>query len=76
MILIPLVVNAIVICVICAELVAISLGMASADQLLVVSAISGLLTLVSFKLSKDAVSLLKATPDAVQNSKEQAAGEV
>jgi hypothetical protein len=76
MILIPLIANAIVICGICAELVAISLGMANADQLLVISAISGLITLVSFELSKDAMSLLQATPDAARHSKEQATDEV
>jgi hypothetical protein len=76
MILIPLIANAIVICGVCAELEAISLGMANADQLLVVSAISGLITLVSFKLSKDARSLLQATPDAARHSKQQATDEV
>lgn len=64
MIIITLVVNAIVICVISTELVAISMGIANPDQLLGVSIISGLLTLLSFKLSKEALSQLKETPDS------------
>lgn len=63
MIIITLVVNAIVICVISTELVAISLGMANADQLLGVSILSGLLTLLSFKLSKEALSQIQETSD-------------
>lgn len=63
MIIITLVVNAIVICVISTELVAISMGMTNADQLLGVSILSGLLTLLSFKLSKEALSQIKETSD-------------
>lgn len=55
MILLPLIVNAIVICIISAELIATALGMTSADYLLVSSILSGLLTLLSFKLSKEAL---------------------
>lgn len=61
---IPLIVNAIVICVIGTELIAISLGLVSADQLLVTSTISGLLTLLSFKLSKDALTVINSDPDS------------
>jgi hypothetical protein len=57
-----LLVNAIVITAIGVELVAIALGVASADQLLIVSAISGLSTALSFKLSKDALTKLKSEP--------------
>lgn len=64
MIILPLIINGIVIAVIGTELVAISLGIVSADQLLVASTISGLLTLLSFKLSKDALSLINSDPDS------------
>lgn len=69
MILIPLIVNAIVIFVISAELVATALGMASADQLLVASSLSGLLTILSFKLSKEA--LLRQRIEPVSLDKKQ-----
>jgi hypothetical protein len=62
MIVLPLIINGIVVAVIGTELVAISLGIVSADQLLVTSIISGLLTLLSFKLSKDALSLINCDP--------------
>jgi hypothetical protein len=67
---IPVIVNALVICVISAELIAISLGMVSADQLLVSSTISGLLTLLSFKLSKDALEVINCVPDSVDEQPE------
>jgi hypothetical protein len=66
MIILPLIINGIVIAVIGTELIAVSLGVVSADQLLVASTISGLLTLLSFKLSKDALSLINGTPDALE----------
>ncbi len=69
---IPLIVNALVICAIGAELIAISLGLVSADQLLVTSVISGMLTLLSFKLSKDALAVINAEPDSLDA---QAAGD-
>jgi hypothetical protein len=53
LIIIPLLVNMIVICVLVFGLVATALGIASPDQLLVSSALSGLLTMLSFKLSKE-----------------------
>jgi hypothetical protein len=55
MLFVPILVNAIVICVLAAELVATSLGMGSPDQLLISSALSGLLTMLSFKLSQEAL---------------------
>jgi len=55
MVIVPLFVNLIVICVLVAELFATSAGMTSADQLLISSALSGLLTALSFKLSKEAL---------------------
>ena len=55
MIIVPLLVNAIVICVLTAALGATALGIATADQLLISSALSGLLTMLSFKLSKEAL---------------------
>ena len=66
MVILPLIINGIVIAVIGAELIAVSLGVVSADQLLVASTISGLLTLLSFKLSKDALLLINDTPDALE----------
>ena len=62
MVILPLIINGIVIAVIGTELIAISLGLVSADQLLVASIISGLLTILSFKLSKDALSLINGDP--------------
>ncbi len=58
MIILPIVINGVVIAVIATELIAIALGLVSADQLLVTSTISALLTLLSFKLSKDALSVI------------------
>ena len=55
MAIISFIVNAIVVCLLGAELAATALGMSSADQLLVSSTLSGLLTLLSFKLSKQAL---------------------
>ncbi len=66
MIILPIVINGVVIAVIATELIAIALGLVSADQLLVTSTISALLTLLSFKLSKDALSVIHGeenTPD-------------
>lgn len=65
MVLIPLIVNAIVIIVIGAELFATALGMASADQLLVASTLSGLLTILSFKLSKEALLRINGVQDSL-----------
>ncbi len=55
MLTITFIVNALVVCVLAAELVATALGVASPDQLLVSSILSGLLTILSFKLSKEAL---------------------
>lgn len=63
MIILPIVINGVVIAVIAAELIAIALGVVSADQLLVTSTISALLTLLSFKLSKDALSVIHGDGD-------------
>lgn len=63
MIILPLIINGIVIAAIGMELIAVSMGLVSADQLLVASTISGLLTLLSFKLSRDALSLINSDPD-------------
>lgn len=52
---IPLLANTIVICVLIAELAGTALGMVTPDHLLVSSALSGLLTMLSFKLSKEAL---------------------
>ena len=66
MFIVPVVVNATVICFICAELVAVFLGKASADQLLVGSILSGILTLISFKLSKEALLHINAVEDELE----------
>ncbi|MDO8989575.1 MAG: hypothetical protein Q7U91_08050 [Sideroxyarcus sp.] len=55
MVVIPMFVNAIVICVLTAELIATALGMVSPDQLLIASTLSGILTFLSFKLSQEAL---------------------
>ncbi len=65
MLLLPLIVNTIVICIIGAEIVATAMGMSSADQLLVSSILSGLLTLMSFKLSKEALAQINQVADAL-----------
>ncbi len=67
MVILPLIVNGVVIAVIGAELIAISLGIVSADELLVVSSISGLLTLASFKLSKDALVHINGTAEVTED---------
>lgn len=64
MVIVPIIINGIVIAVIATELIALALGLASADQLLVASTISGLLTLLSFKLSKDALAAINGAPDS------------
>lgn len=56
--LLPLFVNALVIGVIAAELIATTMGVISADQLLIVSTASGALTLFSFRLSQQALEQL------------------
>jgi len=66
MVILPVVINGIVIAVIGAELFAVSMGLVSADQLLVASMISGLLTLVSFKLSKDVLLLINSDADVLE----------
>ncbi len=65
MLLLPLIVNTIVICIIGAEIIATAMGMSSADQLLVSSILSGLLTLMSFKLSKEALAQINQATDAL-----------
>jgi hypothetical protein len=75
MIIIPLLVNAIVICVLTAALVATALGIASADQLLISSALSGLLTILSFKLSKEALLQINAEQGAPVSPDEKASDE-
>lgn len=65
MLLLPLIVNTLVICIIGAEIIATAIGMASADQLLVSSILSGLLTLMSFKLSKEALEQINQAADAL-----------
>ena len=64
MLIIPLLVNVIVIGVLAGELVAITLGMESPDQLLVSSILSGMLVFLSFKLSKEALQQVKINADA------------
>lgn len=57
--LIPILVNILVIGVIAAELIAIALGEINANHLLIVSAISGGLTIFSMRLSQQALDRLK-----------------
>lgn len=61
---IPLIVNVVVICFVGAELLTVVVGKGGADQLLIVSALSGLLTVLSFKLSKEALQTLEREVDA------------
>lgn len=65
MLFIPLLANTIVICVLIAELAGTALGMVTPDHLLVSSALSGLLTMLSFKLSKEALLRINSEPTAV-----------
>ncbi|MBU0688373.1 MAG: hypothetical protein KKD43_02670 [Gammaproteobacteria bacterium] len=57
--LIPILVNILVIGVIAAELIATALGEINADRLLIVSTISGGLTIFSMRLSQQALDRLK-----------------
>jgi hypothetical protein len=76
MLFVPILVNAIVICVLVAELVATSLGMGSPDQLLISSALSGLLTMLSFKLSQEALLHINSQQElAVQVEKDTSAAD-
>lgn len=70
--LIPLLVNILVIGVIAAELIATALGKIDANQLLIVSTISGGLTIFSIKLSQQALNRLKQDNEleGVQQPKE------
>lgn len=61
--LLPLFVNALVIGVIAAELIATTMGVISADQLLLVSTASGALTLLSFRLSRQALEQLNRSSE-------------
>lgn len=65
MYMLPLRINGIVILVIGSELIAISLGMVSPDQLLIASSISGVLILLSFKLSKDVLTVTDHHQDSL-----------
>jgi len=75
MLFIPSIVNATVICFICAELVAFFLGQASADQLLVGSILSGVLTFVSFKLSEEVRLHIDTDQDAPETKHGPDAGD-
>jgi hypothetical protein len=68
---ISLIINYIVIIIICTELVSIHFGVINADRLLVSSTISGLLTIVSFKLSRDALRHLNATSEFPKANEEK-----
>lgn len=72
---IPFFVNAIVICVLAGELVATALGMATPDQLLVSSVLSGLLTILSFKLSKEALLHINGEKEDIDAPKKEASAE-
>ena len=65
---IPSVINMLVIFALAAEIVGIALGAISPSQLLIVSFISGLLTLTSFRLSKIALKRInaQANPEEVK----------
>lgn len=76
MLTITFIVNALVVCVLAAELVATALGVASPDQLLVSSILSGLLTILSFKLSKEALQHINGTPDAQDPPEGRVSGKV
>lgn len=65
MTILPVIINGVVILAIGTELIAILLGVVTADQLLVTSTISGLLTLLSFKLSKDALLVINSERDSL-----------
>jgi hypothetical protein len=60
---ISLIINYIVIIVICTEFISIYFGVISADRLLISSTLSGLLTIVSFKLSGKALLRINTTTD-------------
>ena len=72
-VIIPLFVNATVICFVGAELVGVIMGKVGANQLLIASALSGLLTILSFKLSKEALLHLDADAESRIHSEEQVA---
>lgn len=62
----PLFVNVLVIGTLGAELVALMLGLINADQLLIASSLSGLLTLLSLRLSKAALQQLDQAPETIE----------
>lgn len=72
----PLLVNTIVICVLIAELAGTALGMVSPDHLLVSSALSALLTMLSFKLSQEALLHINSEPAAVLVEEKQTPAEL
>ncbi len=74
MLFLPAIVNATVICFICAEIVALFLGQANADQLLVGSILSGVLVFVSFKVSEE-VRLHVETEGALETKDDSTAGD-
>ncbi len=73
MFIVPRIVNAAVICFLCAELVALMLGKVSPDQLLIGSMLSGVLTLISFKLTKEALLHLNTVQAALEALEEEQA---
>lgn len=77
MLVLPLILNAVVITALAAELIAIAMGMISANQLLIVSAISGMLVLMSFMLSRSAMLSLEevAATAAQMPDKAKSAGQ-
>jgi hypothetical protein len=75
MLFVPRLVNVIVILVLIAELIATEFGMTSPDQLLVSSALSGLLTMLSFKLSREALLHINSQQEAAVKAEEDSSGE-
>lgn len=75
MLFVPILVNAIVICVLAAELVATSLGMGNPDQLLISSALSGLLTMLSFKLSREALLHINSQQEVTEQAEKETSAE-
>lgn len=75
MFIVPRIVNVAVICFIFAELIAVLLGKVTADQLLVGSMLSGVLTVISFKLSKEALLHLEAVHAALETLEEPKSGD-
>ncbi len=69
--LMPILINALVIIVVSAQLLLLALGMSSTDQLLIVSATCGAMTILSLRVAKQSLARMDRASD---NDNGRAAG--